>query len=109
MGDAGGDEAAFVAQALGRGAQGLPQLGQAVATAVAQRDVLEVVPDTLVGVEIGRITGQAFQMHAGRGPVREEVFDGLAPMDGRAVPDASSLPALWRTKWRKKRTTSGPL
>lgn len=64
MGKATGDDVTFVAQALGRGAQGLPQLREVMATAVAQFDVLEIVPNTLVRIEIGGIAGQAFQMEA---------------------------------------------
>ena len=63
------------------------QLVQIRAAEVAEFDVLEIVPDALVRVEIGRVAGQLLQVETRGGPLGEEVFDRLGPMDRRPVPN----------------------
>src|SRR5712691_6678995 len=59
-----------------------------VATAdIAQLHPFEVIPDALIGVEIGGIARQLFQMQALGRPALEKVFDLVSAMNGRAVPD----------------------
>lgn len=63
------------------------QLRQVVTAHVAQLDPFEVVPDALVRVEVRRVAGQPLQMEAVGGPVAQEVFDDVAAMDRRPIPD----------------------
>src|SRR5690348_2636265 len=87
------DDRALVAQALFRATQGQGQRGQVRTTEIAKLDALEVVPDAFVWVQLGRITRQALQMQAFGRSTAQEIFDGLAAVDGRAVPDDEQLPA----------------
>lgn len=63
------------------------QLVQVLTAAILQLDPLEQVPDALIGAEVRRVAGQAFQVQPRGGARREEVLDRLAVVDGRAVPD----------------------
>ena len=87
------DDLALVPQPLFGPAQLEAQLRQIATTAVLELDPLEIVPDALVRVEIGRIAGQALQMHPLRRACRQVVFDRLPLMDGRALPDNEHLAA----------------
>ena len=68
------------------------QLVQIRAAEVAEFDVLEIVPDALIRVEIRCVAGQLLQVETRGGPLGEEVFDRLGPMDRRAVPDHQERP-----------------
>ncbi len=48
------------------------QVVQIGAADVAQLDTLEVIPDALIGVEIGGIAGQLLQMQTFGGPAAAE-------------------------------------
>jgi len=50
------------------------------ATHVREFDSFEELPDALVGVEIRRIVGQAFEMDALEGTSGQKILDSLAPM-----------------------------
>jgi hypothetical protein len=96
-----------VAQALLGTAHCDGKRGQVRTTTVAQLDPLEVAPDPLVRIKLRRIAGQLLQVQAFASTLAQELFDGLAAMDGRPVPMMSSLPAILRSNTRRKRTTSG--
>lgn len=68
------------------------QLVEVMAAAVLQFTLFEQVPDPFVGIEVGCVGGQPLQVQSFGRPSREEVFDRLAVMDRRAVPDTSSFP-----------------
>ena len=74
---------------------GLAQFGaklrQITTADVLEFDSLEVVPDTLIRVQIGCIAGQAFQMDALGSTTGQKVLDDLTAMDGRAIPDDQQL------------------
>lgn len=91
MGATAGDDVAFVAQALGRCTQSVAEVAQVLTTAVAQFDMLQIVPNTLVRIEIRGIAGQAFQMEACGGPLAQEVLDGLGAVNRSAIPDDEEL------------------
>ena len=48
--------------------------------------VFEMIPDALIGVEIGSVTGRSFQIDVAVG-LTQPVFDHSAAVDRRAVPD----------------------
>jgi hypothetical protein len=54
---------------------------------IPQLNPFEVIPDALIGVEIGSRARQLFQMQALGSPSLEKIFDLLAAMDWRTVPD----------------------
>lgn len=81
------DDLRLGAQALLGQPHLLGQLRQVVTTDVAQLDPFEVVPDPLVRVEVRRIAGQLLQMQAMGGAVAQEVFDDVAAVDRRPIPD----------------------
>ena len=55
--------------------------------------MLEIVPDALIGIQVGRIAGQARQPNAGGRTIGQELLDGLAAMDGCTIPDNQQLAA----------------
>lgn len=72
----------------GRGTAELTfELGEVVATAVAQLDPLEVAPDPLDGIHVGCVGGQGFEMEALGSTRGQEVLDDAAAVDRCAVPD----------------------
>lgn len=56
-----------------------------VTAAMAQLDPLEIAPDPLVRIDSWRVTGQGFEIETRR-RARQEILDGLAPRDRRALP-----------------------
>jgi hypothetical protein len=56
-------------------------------TYVAQFHTFELLPDTLVRVQLRGIGRQALHVEAVRYPIREEVFDDLTAVDRRAIPN----------------------
>ena len=64
---------------------------QVGAANIAQLDTLEIIPDALIRIEVGRISGQLLQMQAfGRSPL-EKVFDLMSAVNGRAIPNEHNL------------------
>ena len=51
----------------------------------------ELLPDALVGVQLQGIRRQALQVQPRRRAVGQELLDGVAAVDRRAIPDASHL------------------
>src|SRR5262245_57774224 len=87
MADASLNDPALVAKPLGRQAQVVTE-GRQVSTAeIPQLHPLQVVPDTLVWMQIRRVAGQLLQMDASGTPAGQEVLNGLPPVNGRAIPD----------------------
>lgn len=70
------------------------QLIQIGTTDVAQFDPLEVIPDPLVGIEIGCIPRQLLQVQSFGGSSFEEYFDLVGAVDRRTVPDQQDLVVL---------------
>ena len=67
------------------------QVIQVETTDIAQLDALEIIPDTLIRIEVGCIARQLFQVQALGGPSLEKVFDLVSPMDWRPIPDHDNL------------------
>ena len=85
------DDLPFVAQTFFGFDELTIQLIEIETTDIAQLHSLEIVPDALIGVEIGSIARQLFQMQAfGRSPL-EKVLDLVSAMNRRAVPDEHNL------------------
>jgi hypothetical protein len=91
LGDAAAEDLALVAEPLDGQAQFEPQLVQIGAAEVAQFNVLEIVPDALVGIQVRGVARQLLQLEARRGPLRQEVLDGSGAMDRRPIPDHEQL------------------
>ena len=60
-------------------------------THVAQLHLLEIVPNALVGIELGGVARQPLQVEARRASLSEEILDRLAPVDRSAVPEDGQL------------------
>ncbi len=75
--DTGPDDVRLVTQPFLGFAQFAAQMIKVVTTDVPELDPFEVLPDALVGVEIRRIAGQAFQVNTFGSATGQEVFDGL--------------------------------
>src|SRR5215472_361342 len=63
------------------------EIVQVGAADVTQFDVLEIGPDTLVRIELGRVAGQLLEAQPLGAAVRQELLDRPAAMNRRAVPD----------------------
>src|SRR5688500_7309195 len=88
MTDARANEVGRAAQAADGRADLAAEMMQVRTADVAERDVLEVAPDALVErVAVGRVPGQWLQPQALGRAACQEVLDGLAAVDGCAVPD----------------------
>lgn len=77
------DDVSLVPQPADGQAQFGTQVRQAMTAAIAQLDMLEVMPDALIGIEFRRAPRQPFQVQARRSARGEKVLDDLA-----AVPPA---------------------
>lgn len=53
---------------------------------------LEQVPNAFLGIELGCIAGQGFQVNALGCPLRQELLECSAAMKGGAIPDDEQLP-----------------
>lgn len=60
-------------------------------TNIFEFDPFEQIPDPFLWIELRRIGRQAFQMNALRTAFRQVIFDRLAAMNGRSVPDHQEL------------------
>ncbi len=85
--DTAAEHVGLVAEPFDGEAQFAAELAQVSAAPVAEFDVLEIVPDTFVRVEVGRVAGQLLQLEPCRRPLGQEVLHRLGTMDGRAIPD----------------------
>ena len=66
-------------------------LGEIMATQVLHLNMFQVVPDTLIGVQVRGIAGQTHQMNTLSAPVSQKVFDRLSAMSGQPIPDDEQL------------------
>jgi hypothetical protein len=57
--------------------------------------MLQVPPDSLLGIELGRVTGEAFEAQPIAGLLMQELPGSAAAMDRRAVPEHEQL--AWST------------
>jgi hypothetical protein len=62
------------------------------AAEVSKLDMLEVRPDHLVGVQVGRVSGEALQVQPSRSSSGEKVLHDLSAVDSVAVPNDRQLP-----------------
>jgi hypothetical protein len=85
---------ALVAQALDRQAQLEPQFCEVVAADIAQFKVLEIVPDSFVRIQRGRVAGKLLEVQPRRGPLRQEVAHDLRAVDRSAIPNDQQLTGL---------------
>jgi hypothetical protein len=81
------DEARFAPDPLHRSTEFAPQMQEMKAAQVAHLDPFELLPDTLVRIQLGGIGRQTLEMKAMRRAVGEELPDGLSTVDGRSIPD----------------------
>jgi hypothetical protein len=58
-----------------------------VATYVSQLDTFELRPQPFVRVQLGGIGWETFQVNPLRGAIRQELFDDVATVNGRAIPN----------------------
>jgi hypothetical protein len=91
MANPGADDGELMADAGHGQAQLVAELGQRVTADVAQFTPLEILPEPLVRVQLGRVGGQGLQMQALGRALREEVLDHLRAVDRGAVPDDEQL------------------
>ena len=87
----------FAAQPPDRQPKLPAQLVRVLAAPVLQFAAQKLLPHAFISVEFGGVGGQPFQVQAVRRAGREEVLDGSAVMNRRAVPDDEQLPPTWRT------------
>jgi len=85
--DAAAEDLALVAEPLDGQAQFQAQVVQIGAAEVAQFDVLEIVPNALVGIQVRGVARQLLQLEPRRTALRQEVLDGLSAVDRRPIPD----------------------
>jgi len=67
------------------------QLIEIGTTDITQFHSLEIVPDPLIRVEIGSITGQLFQMQPFGRSSLEKGLECVRPVNKRAIPDEDDL------------------
>lgn len=72
--------------------QFLMQLGEIIATDVAELDLLEIAPNPFIGVQLRRIGWELLQMDPRRTTGGQKVPDRLGPVDGRPIPEHQELP-----------------
>src|SRR5438876_525221 len=77
LADACLDDARLAAEAGGRVPEFAAEVPERRAAAVPELHALQVAPDALVGVQLGRVGGQLLQAQARGGPRGQEVLDGL--------------------------------
>jgi hypothetical protein len=68
------------------------QMLEIEATDIAQFDPLEVSPEPLTGIQLGRIGRQPFQVNAVCRPVPQKRLDHLTAVDGGPIPDDHHAP-----------------
>jgi hypothetical protein len=91
MCNAGPDDARLLPKSLAGTAQLPADFCEAGAADVAQLDVLQMPPDSFLRVEFGRVAGEAFEVQPVAGFHMQELLDGAATMDRRAVPEHEQL------------------
>jgi hypothetical protein len=89
--DAAAEDRALVAEPLDSQPQLQSEFGEIGAAEVAEFDVLEIVPDTLVRIQIRGVARQLLQLEARRRALCQEVLDGPRAMDRRPIPDHEQL------------------
>src|SRR5215212_1124140 len=113
LSDATEDDISFVSQTLFGLAQLDLQLREALAAEVLQLHILQMLPDPLLGVEIGRVAGQLLQLQPPGRPASQKIFDRSTAMYRRSVPDeeqfARDLPQEVPQEADHIRTLEGPL
>lgn len=91
--EAGSEEVCLAPQSADGQLQFPPQLGEVLTAAVLQFPAFEKIPDALVGIEVRRVAGEAFEMQPRGRAGRQEVLDRLAVVNGGTVPDHQQLPS----------------
>lgn len=81
------NDVAFVAKPRNGEAQFTAKMTQVGAADVAQLDPFQILPDALIRVEVGGVARQLLKMHTLCATLGQEVLDGLAAMNGGAVPN----------------------
>lgn len=83
--------AVLMSQTIGSFAQFGAQVRQVQAADIGEFDVLEIAPDAFIGVEVGRVAGQTFQVDTLRAALGQEVAQGGAVMSGQTLPGHQQL------------------
>ena len=111
--DAATDYVTLVPETADGQPHGPAQVPDVGAADVSQLHPLQVVPDALVGVQIGGVTGQWLQADTLGAAAGQEVLDGLALMDGGTIPDnhqlARDMPKQMLQEVHHIRAALGPL
>jgi hypothetical protein len=81
------DETRFAPHPFHGVAQFMPQTWEIEAAQMAQLNPFELLPEALIRVQLRRIGRQAFQVAAVRRALGQELLDGVAVVDRRAIPD----------------------
>lgn len=85
------DDTTFVPQSSNSQAHSATEMSEVGAAHISQLHSLQIVPDTFIGVKIRGIARQLFQANPPGTTVGQELLDGLATVDGRAIPDHQQL------------------
>jgi hypothetical protein len=80
------DKTRFIPHSFHRIAQFFPSMWDIEAAYIAELNPFELLPEPLARVELRGIGRQALQMEVVRA-VREKLLDGVAAVNGRAIPD----------------------
>jgi hypothetical protein len=91
MCDAGPDDARLLPKLSAGTAQPCADLSEAGAADVAQLDMFQRPPYSFLRVEFGRIAGEAFEVQPVAGFLMQELLDGAAALDQRAVLEHGQL------------------
>jgi hypothetical protein len=81
------EEARLTAHAFHRGTALIAEMAQVETAHIPHLDACELVPEALVRIELRGIRRQTLQVEALRRPIREELLNGVAAVNGRTIPD----------------------
>jgi hypothetical protein len=81
------EDARLTAHAFHRGTEFITEVTQVETAQMPQLDAFELLPEALVRIELRGIRWQALQVEALRGPVREELLNGVTAVNRRTIPD----------------------
>jgi hypothetical protein len=84
----------LVAEALDRQAQFEAQFREIVTADITQFAVLEIVPDSFVRIQFGRVAGELLEVQPRGSPLRQEVAYDLRAVDRGSIPNDQQLAGL---------------
>lgn len=60
-------------------------------TQVFEFNIFQIIPNTFIGVQVGSIARQLFQMKLFGRALAQKIFDRLAAMGGQTIPDEQQV------------------